>query len=979
MQLIAILKTRRIQRALPWLILAAGLSITFGLRQASLKENYQNVQDRFNFRANEMVSNLESRLHGYKEILLGAKGLFVSSDSVSRAEFKDYVRELDLHQNYPGIQGLGFALLIPPKNLDAHIKSIHKEGFTNYQVKPVGNRDIYTAITFLEPFDWRNQRAFGYDMFAEPVRRAAMQRALDENKIISSGKVILQQETDKNMQPGFLMYLPVYLAGKSHTTLEQRRQNIMGWVYAPFRMHDLLHGVMGPHFGESGSSIGFDIYDGDSVKPQKLMYNYRQQTNGGHQAHQPIFNTVKQVIVGEHKWTIHVFSLPSLESRLAYKNAAYIVAFGSLISILLAYVVWLLLNGNDRANALANEMTRELRASEQHTKRLNRDLILLSECNMAMLKIEDETKLLNEICRLIVDKGGYLMAWVGYAEHDANKTVQPLAEYGFNNNYLNQVNISWGDNQYGMGPTGTAIRTGVTDINQDYLNNTRMAPWREKALHYGYQSSIAIPLNSSKGVFGALTIYAAEPFVFSADEVKLLEELAGDLSYGIETLRTRTEHKLNEEKIAFMAYHDALTQLPNRALLRELFKKVSVQANRHKHKLALVLVDLDNFKHINDNLGHSVGDTLLVHVTERLSANIAERDIISRLNADKFIIILSQAYTENELLTKTQALSNVFASPFEIEGNIIDSTASIGICIFPDEGQDLETLIRKADIAMYIAKESGGNTYQFFTQKMHTDAEEKMHLMGQLHHAIKNQQLSLHYQAQIDIQQSRIIGFEALLRWQHPEKGNISPAVFVPLAESNGLIVPIGDWVIHEACRQAKSWLMQGHSLVVAVNLSAIQFKRGNLLQTVSSALQLSGLPPHLLELELTESILLQDMEAVMETLRELKAMGIKLSIDDFGTGYSSLSYLKRLAVDKLKIDQSFVRDLNIDPNDAAIVNAIIQVAHALQLKVIAEGVENADQMDYLKQHACDEIQGYFYAKPVAANEIDVVLAKKIS
>lgn len=963
------LRTRRLQRMLPWVILAAGLGITFGLRQISLQENYQNVEDRFHFRANEMMRNLESRLHGYKEVLLGARGLFVSSDDVTREEFRDYVKELDLRKNYPGIQGIGFSQFIQPLQLEKHISAVRKEGFSNYQINPIGRRDIYTSIVFLEPFDWRNQRAFGYDMFSEPVRRAAMQRALDENKIISSAKVTLVQETDVNKQPGFLMYLPVYQPGKPHANLQQRRENIMGWVYAPFRMHDLMSGVMGPHFGETGSSIGYDIYDGDQVMPENLMYDYRLQTNSAQQ-HQPIFSTLKQFNLGEHRWTIVVYSLPGLEARLAYKNADYIAIFGALLSALLAFIVWLLLNGSDRAYALANEMTKELRASEQNTKRLNRNLVLLSECNLTMLKIDNENALLQEICRMIVEKGGYLMAWVGYAEQDADKTVRPLAEYGFNNDYLQQVKISWGENKFGFGPTGTAIRSGITDINQDYLNNPRMAPWRERALHCGYQSSIAIPLSNSKGNFGALTIYAAEPFVFNPDEVKLLEELANDLSYGMETLRTRVEHKLNEEKIAFLAYHDALTQLPNRALLRELFKKISAQATRHQYKLGIALLDIDNFKHINETLGHNIGDTLLVQVTERLSASIAENDVMSRLNGDKFVFVFNEQHTDADMQNKIQALISAFSSPFEIEGNIIDSTASIGVCMFPDEGEDLETLIRKADIAMSIAKEGGGNTYQFFTQKMHADAEEKMQLMGQLHHAIKNQQLSLHYQAQLDIQQNRIVGFEALLRWQHPEKGNVSPAVFVPLAESNGLIIPIGDWVIHEACRQAKAWLDDGHAVVVAVNLSAIQFKRGNLLQTVTSALQLAGLPPHLLELELTESILLQDIDTVMHTLTQLKTMGIKLSIDDFGTGYSSLSYLKRLDVDKLKIDQSFVRDLDVDTNDAAIVNAVIQVAHALQLKVIAEGVETAAQLAYLKQHDCDEIQGYLCAKPLPASEI---------
>lgn len=979
LQLPASLKSMRIPHMLPWLILIIGLIITFGSRQIALKENHQYVEDRFHFRANEMVTNLESRIQGYKEILLGAKGLFVSSNEVSRHEFKDYVNELDLQRNYPGIQGIGFSLYIKPQNLERHIQDIRAEGFKDYQVKPAGLRDIYTSIIFLEPFDWRNQRAFGFDMFSEPVRRAAMQRAMDENEVVSSGKVTLIQETDHNRQPGFLMYLPVYQADKPHATLQQRRENIAGWVYAPFRMHDLMLGVMGPHFGETSSAIGYDIYDGHKAIPEKLIYDYRQQTNISGPYHQPIFRTVKRLNLNAHEWTIVIYSLPSLEARLDYKNAHYIAIFGSMLSILLACIVWLLLNGSNRANAKANEMTRELRASEQHTKRLNRDLKLLSECNLAMLKIDNESELLQEVCRLIVDEGGYLMAWVGNAEHDADKTVRPLAEYGFKNDYLHQVKISWGENAYGYGPTGTAVRSGATDINQDYFNNPRMLPWRDKAKQYGFQSSIAIPLSGTTGIFGALTIYAAEPFVFTADEVKLLEELANDLAYGMDTLRTRAEHKRNEQKIAFLAYHDALTQLPNRALLRELFNQLSVKAKRQRHTLVLALLDIDNFRHINETLGHSIGDAFLVHVTERLSAKISESDIFSRLNGDKFVFVFNVGQSDSPIQNKIENLLDAFSAPFEIEGNILDSSASIGICQFPDEAQDLETLIRKADIAMSLAKEGGGNTYQFFTQKMHADAEEKMQLMGYLHHAIKNQQLSLHYQAQVDIRQNRVIGFEALLRWQHPEKGNIPPALFVPLAEQNGLIVPIGDWVIHEACRQAKTWLDAGNALVVAVNLSAIQLKRGNLLQTVASALQLSGLPAHLLELELTESILLQDEEAVMQTLSQLKQMGIKLSIDDFGTGYSSLSYLKRLAVDKLKIDQSFVRDINVDSNDAAIVTAIIQVAHALQLKVIAEGVENSQQMDYLKQHDCDEIQGYFYAKPLPAEEIHLVLNKKLT
>ena len=283
-------------------------------------------------------------------------------------------------------------------------------------------------------------------------------------------------------------------------------------------------------------------------------------------------------------------------------------------------------------------------------------------------------------------------------------------------------------------------------------------------------------------------------------------------------------------------------------------------------------------------------------------------------------------------------------------------------------------LLKKADIALTHAKDNGRNIYQFFTEQMNLDVEEQMELQSQLHNALKNHELELYYQAQINISDQRVTGFEALLRWRHPQKGMVSPAKFIPLAERSGLIIPIGEWVLNEACKQAKTWLDNGYPLVMAVNLSSIQFKRGNLLETIANALKNNDLPAHMLELELTESILLQDVDGVMNNLHKLKAMGVKLSIDDFGTGYSSLSYLKRMAIDKLKVDQSFVADLATSADDKAIVRTIIQLGHSLQLTVIAEGVENAEQLALLKKYGCDEAQGYFFSKPVPIHEAAALL-----
>jgi diguanylate cyclase (GGDEF)-like protein/PAS domain S-box-containing protein len=617
----------------------------------------------------------------------------------------------------------------------------------------------------------------------------------------------------------------------------------------------------------------------------------------------------------------------------------------------------------------ANQDVTERKHAEQNQKRLNRALKLLSDCNTTLVHATEESKLLFEICRLVVEQGGYRMAWVGFAEQNAGKNIRPVAQHGDDRDYLGSLKITWADTEEGQGPTGTAIRTGRTDINQDYLTSPRMAPWREPALLRGYRSSIALPLNNRTHALGALTIYSAETDAFGQEEVRLLEELANDLAYGIVTLRTRIEHEAAEKQLEFLAHHDMLTSLPNRLLLRDRFEQAVAQADRDHSGVAVLFLDLDNFKEVNDSLGHNYGDTLLVRVVARLRACLRDADTISRQGGDEFVVLLPNLRDLASIGNIAQHIVDAFAEPFEIENYSLNTTFSIGISMYPDDGREFDKLLKNADTALYQAKDSGRDTYRFFSEKMNLDAQEQLHLQGQLRNAVKNREFLLHYQPQIDIGSGRIVGAEALVRWQHPEHGLIPPGKFIPLAERSGLVVPMGEWVLIEACRQARRWHDSGSPLLMAVNLSALQFKRGNLLDTVASALKLSGLPAQYLELELTESILLQDVEVAISTLHSLKEMGVKLSIDDFGTGYSSLSYLKRLAVDKLKIDQSFVRDLGEGMDSAAIVKAIIQLGHTLQLTVIAEGVETDAQLAFLRDNGCDEAQGYLYSRPVPEGE----------
>jgi len=432
-----------------------------------------------------------------------------------------------------------------------------------------------------------------------------------------------------------------------------------------------------------------------------------------------------------------------------------------------------------------------------------------------------------------------------------------------------------------------------------------------------------------------------------------------------------TDRKNAEQKIEFIAYHDALTDLPNWLLAQDRFQQAAAYAERTQCKIALLCLDLDNFKTINDSLGHAIGDGVIKEVAARLVGCVRDTDTVSRQGGDEFIIVLPNLREPEAGAAVLVKLMERLREPYSIGDHELNTSVSVGVAIYPDDGTEFDTLRKKADMAMYRAKAAGRNTYQFFDEQMNVEAVEQLRMRNGLRRALDRQEFVLHYQPQIDLRTGALDGVEALIRWRHPELGMISPARFIPIAEESGLIVPIGQWVLREACRQAVGWhTTTGAKISVAVNLSALQFKRDDLEQSVVAALEESGIAPALLELELTESILISDTQSVLATVQRLKALGVQLSIDDFGTGYSSLSYLKRFNVDRLKIDQSFVRDLATDREDAAIVHAIIQMAHSLGLSTIAEGVEDAAALERLRSYGCDMAQGYFFARPMPAEEL---------
>ncbi len=425
-------------------------------------------------------------------------------------------------------------------------------------------------------------------------------------------------------------------------------------------------------------------------------------------------------------------------------------------------------------------------------------------------------------------------------------------------------------------------------------------------------------------------------------------------------------------RMAHLAQHDFLTGLPNRVLLTERLAQSLGLANRHRKQVALLFLDLDHFKNINDSLGHAVGDQLLQSVADRLTANVRATDTVCRQGGDEFVILLAEIEQPLDATYVAEKLLAAFAAPHLIDGQELHVSLSIGISIYPDDGDNVDTVMQNADTAMFHAKANGRNRYQFFRTDMNTRAIRRLAVESSLRRALRQSEFVLHYQPQIDLVSGAMIGAEALIRWRDPEHGLVSPAQFVPVAEECGLIVPIGRWVLRETCRQVQAWLDAGLAAVpVAVNISALEFRHKDFLAGVALILKETGLAPRYLELELTESILMQDAKASESVLQTLAAMGLRLAIDDFGTGYSSLSYLKRFPIDTLKIDQSFVRDIVSDANDGTIVAAVIGMGKSLKLRVIAEGVETQAQLDFLKARQCDEGQGYLFSHPLPAEDFE--------
>lgn len=448
----------------------------------------------------------------------------------------------------------------------------------------------------------------------------------------------------------------------------------------------------------------------------------------------------------------------------------------------------------------------------------------------------------------------------------------------------------------------------------------------------------------------------------------------GEVENYVVTLLDITAFKKSQEKYHLLAHYDPLTKLPNRSLMYDRLNQTITLAKRHNFLVGVMLLDLDRFKDVNDTLGHHVGDQLLVETSKRLQKVVRESDTVARMGGDEFLIILSEVGNPNNAAHIAQKFLDSLSAPFHLAGYEMFISGSIGISFYPTDNEDPNTLIKNSDTAMYHAKAQGKNTYKFFTEDINKSTLDRFILENRFRQALDKLEFQLNYQPKVDARTGRILGMEALLRWHHPDHGSVKPNLFIPLAEETGLVVPLGEWALREACRQNKAWQDEGlRPLRVSVNLSARQFKKRDLIETIQTILDETGLEPRYLMLEITESTVIDDIDDTILTLRTLRSMGIGASIDDFGTGYSSLNYLNRFALDELKIDMSFISDLSKEEN-CKVVIAIIAMAHGLKHQVVAEGVETKEQLEFLRNNDCDEIQGFYFSRPKNANDFHRML-----
>jgi len=1014
-----------------WVVLAISLVITaFGWRIA---DNYveQRAMDRFRFEVSDARDRIIKRMLEYEQVLRGGIALFKSVDHpITRSEWHQYVTTLQIQNYYPGIQGIGFARMLKPDELEAHTVAIRSEGFPQYMVHPVGQRDTYSAIVFLEPFDWRNQRAFGYDMFSNPVRRAAMEEARDSGKPAVSSRVTLVQETKEDIQPGFLMYLPLYRPGMPVNTVKQRRDALVGFVYSPFRVRDLMNGIL----GKDNSYLDFELYDGTNQQnADSLLYNSFVANAQSSAQESPRYIATGTMKLPGMIWTVHFHSRPSFDSSMSSNQPEIIAIGGIIVDILLFIVIWSLAGERRRVQQKAEAITVKLR---EGSKRLQ--------------LAQNSTK--SGIWDLNLEDGHLhwddrMFALYGVAQSNFRNTYEAWQQFVHPDD-LEQTLHHFDQAIDGNGdfdaqfrivrPDGTVLYleanalvqynsqgkpcrvTGINrDITERKLDEERLR-LAASVFHHAHEGIVITDASAHiidiNPTFTAITGYPREEVLgktpallrsgHHADDfyaqmwqglkrddfwrgeiwnqrkngdsfaelltISTVRDQDNNVSHYVGVFSDITTLKEQQTRLELLAKYDSLTQLPNRVMLADRIQQARAQARRSDKPLAVCYLDLDNFKPINDRFGHHAGDALLVEVAQRLTTHLRDSDTASRLGGDEFVLLLTQLHSAEEYQNALHRILHSLSQPYQLlDGFEVNISASIGVTLFPADNADSDTLLRHADQAMYIAKQSGRNRYHLFDPELDRQTQVHIEKVSLIEAALDAEQFLLYFQPKVDMRRGEVVGMEALIRWQHPQRGLLPPSEFLPLIEDKPFSIKLGEWVIKAALEQLTQWIKQGLKLSVSVNISGYHLQQPHFAKRLGEMLsEYPDVASYQLELEVLETTALQDIHLVSEVIEACRMLGIAFSLDDFGTGYSSLTYLKRLPADTLKIDQTFVRNMLNDPEDLAIIEGIIGLSHAFHRQVIAEGVESLEHGALLLRLGCDLGQGYGIACPMPAEEV---------
>jgi diguanylate cyclase (GGDEF)-like protein/PAS domain S-box-containing protein len=915
--------------------LVAGLCVTAALFIAVSSLEHGKVSEGFQQRASLRVAAIRRGLDDAVEVLTVTNQLFRTTPGVTQEQFSDFTRPL--LQRYPFMvsfahqhvmthaERLAFEARMAPARPGFAVSDMRAGRFV-----PAPRRERYLVTEFMAPLNAHG--TLGLDVWPLPAVPATVARILATGKASATPLVSVLQPARRD---SFVLLMPLYRPGMATETAQQRRAAWIGQTATLIRAPHLVHTILQYGGLLDDPQLLLRVYAGERAE---LVYATGPEPAAADgwpallrwlDPRHPEHAAASFDLLGQ-AWRVQVDALP--RPFLADHAGSLIALVGGLLfSVLAAALVHTLEQRSRRVQWLVGERTADLQRSNAQ---LNADVAARKRTERALQESEHRFR------RLLALSSDW------YWEQDVNSCFTHITD-GFFDKARVQRKAYIGRTRWQIAPAFLESKAG-----------------RDHHALLQERLPFACLEHEITGDDGVTRWFQStgEP-VYDAHG-----EFRGYRGTGSEI----TERKLTEQRIRHIAHHDALTGLPNRMLLQDRLAQAVAYANRGRRQMWVLLIDLDRFKFVNDSLGHKAGDQLLRTIAGRLRASVRETDTVARLSGDEFVAILSEHANEALAPDIVNRIMTALAQPMTLEGKEFCVTCSIGVAVHAGDGKPAEHLIEHADIAMYAAKKLGRNRWQFFHSAMNDAALERLRIEGALRNALERGEFVLHYQPQLDLAGGGIVGMEALLRWQHPELGTVPPQRFIGLAEETGLIVPIGAWVLRMACTQAKAWHDKGlGQLRIAVNLSARQFAQPDLVDSIARVLADTGLPPACLDIELTESLFVDDVAQAVDTLHQLKALGVALSIDDFGTGYSSFSYLRTFPIDVLKIDRSFVADIASDANEAAIVISIIALARNLKLRVIAEGVESAAQLEFLRAHGCDEMQGYHFSRPVPAEQFE--------